>query len=254
MPSGKLIGYNTDGQGAVDNILLTQPGKDKPLLASLEGKKVLLLGAGGAAKASAFFLADELGDSGSLTIANRDTGHAHVLAASVSMYSPKLRVQVIPEEEVSEHAHTNDIILNATSKGQGGILSQGTKATYLEPYSALAPADTPSIERGTHTPEAFAAIYVRNAHENIIKNHHESLRIAASVPSNVVFVDAVHTPKESIFLLHGRLTGHQTLNGVGMNVGQAIDGFFNKIMKPVLLEKGLHTAQMRDRIRAIMSA
>jgi len=59
---GKLIGYNTDGQGFIDS--LKEEGKFNP-----NGKRVMLLGAGGAARAISSVLIQE--GIASLTIVNR---------------------------------------------------------------------------------------------------------------------------------------------------------------------------------------
>ena len=57
---GRLIGYNTDGEGFVQSLLVPQPGAPTPLLESLDGKTVLLLGAGGSARAIAFHVGERL--------------------------------------------------------------------------------------------------------------------------------------------------------------------------------------------------
>lgn len=68
---GKLIGANTDGEGAV----LALKEKTK-----ISGKRVILIGAGGAARAIAFAIRDE---RGMLTILNRTEQEAKNLAVEV---------------------------------------------------------------------------------------------------------------------------------------------------------------------------
>jgi shikimate dehydrogenase len=77
--TGELVGYNTDGQGAVDALTKAQPRRPAPFMESLAGARVLLLGAGGAARAVAHYLSQQLG-SGRLWIANRSHGRASELA------------------------------------------------------------------------------------------------------------------------------------------------------------------------------
>ena len=70
---GRLLGFNTDGVGALK--ALRENG------VNLDGKKLLLLGAGGAAKAIAFSLAKEVGE---LVILNRASEKAKELAEALS--------------------------------------------------------------------------------------------------------------------------------------------------------------------------
>src|SRR5215510_8920875 len=107
-PQGKLIGYNTDGDGFVESVMTSQPGRKEAFVKSLKGIDVLLLGARGSARAVAFHVSDYL-ESGKLVIANRTQDHAASLAvelrnlgrnatatseASVSDWAPKVRLIV----------------------------------------------------------------------------------------------------------------------------------------------------------------
>lgn len=96
--NGKLLGANTDGKGAV---------KALQEVTALAGKKVIVLGAGGAARAIAFAIADE---GGSLVIVNRTQDAAVALAKAVDC-----KYQTIDklEQEIKD-AH---IVINATSVG-----------------------------------------------------------------------------------------------------------------------------------------
>ncbi len=93
---GRLIGYNTDWKGAVDAL------EEKTIL---KGKKALVLGAGGAARAIAFGLKEKGAD---LTILNRTVKKAEMLAAEIGCGYGGL-------ENVKEVIC--DIIINTTSVG-----------------------------------------------------------------------------------------------------------------------------------------
>lgn len=77
--SGKLIGYNTDGIGYVRSL------KEETGL-KLEGSKVVMIGAGGAARGVAYALAKE--GTAHLYIANRSKDKAEQLAASLQDVCP----------------------------------------------------------------------------------------------------------------------------------------------------------------------
>jgi len=95
---GRLLGANTDGKGAV---------KALQEVTDIAGKKVVLLGAGGAARAIAFALADE---GANVVIVNRTTNAAADLAKAVNC-----TYQTIDklEQEIKD-AH---VVINATSVG-----------------------------------------------------------------------------------------------------------------------------------------
>lgn len=96
--NGILKGGNTDGKGGVMAL------KEKT---EIKGRKIVLLGAGGAARALAFALKDE---GGELTILNRTIGEAEKLAKMVGCQWGGL-------EKLSELMPNADVIINGTSVG-----------------------------------------------------------------------------------------------------------------------------------------
>jgi shikimate dehydrogenase len=104
---GKLVGYNTDGKGAM--IALQENG------VSAEETKMLLLGAGGAAKAIAFQAAQEVEE---LVIVNRTSEKAEQLAKMLgNKFGNKTRGRKLSAEVLKEELETTDILVNATSVG-----------------------------------------------------------------------------------------------------------------------------------------
>ncbi|MBT8242997.1 MAG: shikimate dehydrogenase [Nitrosopumilus sp.] len=103
--NGVLKGYNTDMDGFLD------PFKKKKL--NISGAKVLLLGAGGAARAIVAGFAKEKAKS--ITIANRTIEKANTLsefAKSIGLDATAIKIQ-----DVKDTAKNYDIIVNATSVG-----------------------------------------------------------------------------------------------------------------------------------------
>jgi shikimate dehydrogenase len=106
--NGELIaGDNTDGCGLVNDILKHQ----RTLLA---GKKVLLLGAGGAAQGVMLPVLEQ--QPSHLTVANRSLDKAHTMADRFSTHASenKTILQVQTFEGLSQ---VYDIVINATSAG-----------------------------------------------------------------------------------------------------------------------------------------
>jgi shikimate dehydrogenase len=102
---GRLVGHNTDWIGATRALEEQRP---------LAGARVLLLGAGGAARAIAFGLREKQAQT---TIANRDMTKARALANDVHG-SGEGRVEVVAWEARASRVAGCDVIVNATSLGQ----------------------------------------------------------------------------------------------------------------------------------------
>lgn len=103
---GKLFGENTDGKGFVQAL------HDRGI--SLEGKKITLLGAGGAAKAIAVECA--LAGAASMTVVNRTLERAQELVDTLKKHT---RAEAHCEQWESGHkiSEDTDILINATSIG-----------------------------------------------------------------------------------------------------------------------------------------
>lgn len=105
LANGKFGAANTDYQAVLDAILEALPPNPDGTAGTLNGKMVLLLGAGGVGRS----IAHALKRSGCvLTIANRTSQRAHALAA-------ELDCRVL--EWMGRHIGTCDILINATSVG-----------------------------------------------------------------------------------------------------------------------------------------
>lgn len=228
-PSGALVGSNTDGIGFIETLLSAQFGDSPPLFPTLAGVDVLVLGAGGSARAVAFALGQRLA-GGKLLIANRHPETAAALAKEIRPFCANARA--IGENEIAANATTVQLIVNCTTKGQAG---RGESGLSLERYSALAPVS------GSRAADIEA-------------NHRRSLSIARSVPRETVFYDLVYHPEETVFLRHSRETGHRAVNGRGMIVAQAVESFMNHICRRELQAAGLHSDQTRRRLVEVMRA
>jgi shikimate dehydrogenase len=121
--SGRLRGFNTDGVGALR--ALKQNG------VNLAGKKVLLLGAGGAAKAIAFSLAKEVDE---LCILNRDAAKARELAIVLEPFGKKIVGNELSPKQIQQELQGSDVLINATSVGMTPYASESiVKPDWLKP-------------------------------------------------------------------------------------------------------------------------
>ena len=231
---GRLIGYNTDGDGFIDSLLLPTPDAQHGFMQSLDGIDVLLLGAGGAARAVAFHVSDHIG-KGKLIISNRTVAAAQSLADEIDKLGRQ--ALAIDEGSISTWAPKAGLIINSTTKGQGGIRKLGNgMATMLAPYSALAPAHPPVLT--ANLGDRFEAQWNEAARSDIETNNRRSETIAATIPAATRFYDLIYHPEETVFLRHGRASGHNTRNGKSMIVRQAVIAFCKRICQPQLAQLG----------------
>jgi len=104
---GKLLGYSTDGTGALK--ALKENG------ANPYGKKVLILGAGGAARAITYSLIQEANE---LVVLNRTVSEAKMLSEALKCkFGKKISTGSLSPKIIKEKINDADILLNATSVG-----------------------------------------------------------------------------------------------------------------------------------------
>ncbi|WP_339063808.1 shikimate dehydrogenase [Tepidibacillus marianensis] len=109
---GKLIGYNTDGEGYLRS-LIEETG------INLSGKRILLLGAGGAARAIGYTLSNQR--IGQLHLVNRNENKAHTLKQDLEHYA---EVKVFSIEQLEQAVKESDVLINTTSIGMSPNVDQ----------------------------------------------------------------------------------------------------------------------------------
>jgi shikimate dehydrogenase len=103
---GKLIGYNTDGRGFY-TALVRDRGYD------VKGRKVLVLGAGGASRSVTVSLA--LAGCASIVIVNRSPERSKQLTEIILKSAPDLDVECLsPDDNYDIVVAESDVIINAT--------------------------------------------------------------------------------------------------------------------------------------------
>lgn len=104
---GNLIGFNTDGEGALKNL--------EEKVGKVGGKRTVLLGAGGAARAIAFSLVKS---GAELTIANRTFSRAKQLASLIERrLGKKVEATTTDRSKLKKAIENAEILINATSVG-----------------------------------------------------------------------------------------------------------------------------------------
>ncbi len=104
---GRLFGFNTDGPGFIRAL-------KEELAFTPEGKRIFLLGAGGAARGAAFAAAHAKADE--IFIHNRTPGRAEGLAEYLAEHFPETEIRPISGFE-ELRGNKIDLVVNATSCG-----------------------------------------------------------------------------------------------------------------------------------------
>ena len=189
---GKLRGHNTDGLGyaaALEALLNEREER-------IEGKQVLMLGAGGTAYAVAFALAER---GARLNISNRSVDKAIALASRVNEVFRELFASGSSDDDLQRLAATADIVVNVSTKGSAGELAG---------YNALGPADLPATE------------------DNLKRNAARASEIFDAISPRAILSDVVIAAGGTPFLRHARERGFTTLDGVPMVINQAVEAFW----------------------------
>jgi len=124
--NGKLIGYTTDGIGALNALKYNDVNPS--------GKKIVILGAGGASRSVSFALAKEAEE---LVILNRTAARAEKLVSDVHRLiggCEKIRWEELTEENIRKELREAEILINATPVGMSPNVDETpVNKSYLHP-------------------------------------------------------------------------------------------------------------------------
>ena len=176
---GALVGYNTDGVGFVLGLLDEYPG-------SIEGKKIVILGAGGTALPIAYELAQR--GPAEIVIVNRTVSKAERIAELVA---PFATARALGEDRIGEALDGAGLVVNTSNKG----------AQPNEKFSAFA-AMTGDVEGDMAAGRANLA----------------------RLPKDAIVADILLEP-ETTTLRMAKKNGNPTHSGRHMNLFQAVPAF-----------------------------
>lgn len=129
--NGRLIGYNTDGVGFVNSVL--EKGHQ------IEGKHVMVLGAGGASRAVVVEMAAH--GAGKISICNHTVEKANALAQKVKAHFPNVEVEAAPLEVTESKLPDVDFLINTTPLGMSSRKDLSPVDDYLVPPKGLVVCD-----------------------------------------------------------------------------------------------------------------
>ncbi len=201
-PDG-LRGENTDPAGFSRAL----EGVDMP---NGRGKRAIVLGAGGAARAVVHVL---LAVGYSATILSRSTSQSGVLAAQLYRAYPGARLATAPliPEVIATTAARADLLVNATPVG-----SASTTCDRPEPKGMLAPE--PSRAHAATLPDEHPASLHRRTPVSLWP-------IDRPLPAHLTVIDLVAWPPETALVAQARAAGARAIGGFEMLLGQAAEAF-----------------------------
>jgi shikimate dehydrogenase len=173
---GKIIGHSSDGWAAIKSL------GEQRVVAS--GKRVCILGGGGAARSLALTFAIE--GASEIVILNRTTERAQIIADEVCALGKSARAATLDGSTLRAVLPECDLLVNATSVGMHPH----------ETASPLAVGVLPAQEKGG------AAMQL--AHE------------AQLLHSNLAVYDIVYNPLETQLLRAAKIAGTRAVDGLGM--------------------------------------
>ena len=183
----RWIGFNTDETGFMAS--LQKEGRFEP-----RAKQVLILGAGGSARAVAYALARR--GARRIVMVNRTPARAKKMILKYQRLFP--RVEWVMGD------------------GSGRDGSNGARCGYRPvPYRTVPWRTVPDL-----VPDL-----VVNATSVGLKPGDPSLVSPKDFPRKTLFVDLIYKPRETRFLRLARQSGHRTLNGLGMLLYQGAEAF-----------------------------
>jgi shikimate dehydrogenase len=217
-------------------------GAKKSMSKSIEGKSALLIGTGGAGFAVAAYLASALGSQGQLTLINRSSETRDRLAERLK---GRCKIEIGDWPLAPDQVKKTDILVNCSSVGFETTKKDERGAFNLKFYTPLGPVDD-SIR--IKAAEGEEKRYLTEAAEAIKINYGHSLDVLAAANDPFVF-DIIYQPEETLLLFLSHILGYRTLNGVPMNLEQAVIAFA-KATKAVAM--GIPRPD-NNRIRDLMS-
>ena len=214
--AGKLVGANTDGEGAISSLQRAIKSRN---FQNLDGLNVLVIGIGGAGHAVATSVASAIGPRGRLFLANRTAQVGRSLENSLKKFCVVKSICLPPSSEFIECV---DIIINCSTVGYQFSVINGDNGFSLQPYTPLGKVNTVSCDYDNRN---FEMRYMKKARREIEENISDSLTMLSNVRSHAIVFDIIYQPEQTMLLKLASCYGLLCMNGLDMNLDQAVLSF-----------------------------
>jgi len=207
-----LVGTNTDGAGAL-YALHDCIGKEQ-----IQGETILVLGIGGAGRAVATYVAGAVGKKGKVILVNKTLWVCKELSEKLSDIC-NIELSGLPVKD--HHLAEASIIINCSSVGFETPQQDANGIFFLKPYTVLGPVDD---KTRIHSGEELLPRYLQNTLSSVCENYKVSMKALSHV-KNALIYDIIYQPRQTQLLHLAELWGLPTLNGLAMNLEQAVIAF-----------------------------
>ena len=206
--NGKLIGYNTDFAGSLDTLQKMRITKKE--------KKILFFGCGGAGKACLVSALKYFKNS-KVFLISRSYGKIKNFLKKIKNINNNKIIYINNFKKKQNNISKIDLLINSTSVGFDSWF-KNKKFFNLKNYSPLS-----KISFKETKVKNFTQFYKKNS-QFIRENNKLSNNYLKQKKSFKIF-DIIYKPKTSILLKQGEYHGHKTVNGLNMNLMQAVYAF-----------------------------
>jgi len=214
----KLVGYNTDYDGSLYSI-------KKSNLNNLK-KTILIIGCGGAGKACIVSAVNYFKNSKIILFNRTNKKLSFFLKNLINKNNNNIK-QILHYSEIKKYKKI-DLIINTTSVGFSNWIKTKKNYFHLENYCSLSKVDFSKVNKKNY--ETFMNKNILKIKKNIIS----SFNILSNLKKTIIF-DIIYNPNETILIKLSKLLGYKYINGLDMNLIQAVEGF--KIVNSTKMSK-----------------
>ena len=143
--------------------------------------------------------------------------------------TPSSNVQYVEYPVPSSLFPQLDYVINCTTVGFDSWSTIDNRNYLLQPYSPLCGIDSePYIENENGGKRGS---YMKHARPGIVRSLEKTMRIVENMKASAKVIDIIYQPEKTILLTVSEWYGLSTLNGISMNLEQAVLAFL-KVTKP----------------------
>jgi shikimate 5-dehydrogenase len=186
---------------------------------------------------------------GELVVTNRHPARAADVAARAGRGG--VRARAVVDDALEAELPSIGLVINATTRGQGGIRASQSGWSTLEPYSALAPATPAVLPPGLEG--TFAAAWSAHSRHDVEANHARSRARMRLLPRDALVFDMVYAPVETVMMRHAREAGLRSANGRWMMIMQAVEACVGHICARAVAGRGEDREQARREVTLAMA-